>query len=108
MPQGQPWFLQLSFDDPHRPFDDQAIAKPHDPARLSRPPHLPDTRLVARRPARYYDEVSRLDADFGRIMQVLDDRGLTLDTVILFMGDNCAALLLAAKVRFTNGAWTSP
>src|SRR5262245_3449836 len=31
VPRGKPFFLQLCFSDPHRPYDQNAIPQPHDP-----------------------------------------------------------------------------
>ncbi|TWT72405.1 Choline-sulfatase [Crateriforma conspicua] len=93
VPHNQPWFLQLSFDDPHRPLSENAIAAPHDPNAISLPKHVPDTDLVRKDFAKYYDEIARFDTGFGRLIQILEDRNLTQHTLILFMGDNGAAIL---------------
>src|SRR5262249_15303997 len=61
VPKGRPFFLQLCSSDPHRPLDRNAIAKPHDPAKLKLPKHYPDTPLVRDDFARYYDEIARFD-----------------------------------------------
>ena len=88
VPKGKPFFLQLCSNDPHRPLDENAVSVPHDPAKLKLPAHYPDTRLVREDFARYYDEISRFDSDFGRIMTVLRERGLDQNTLVMFMGDN--------------------
>ena len=41
-PQDRPFFFWVASKDPHRPFDEDAIAKPHDPADVVVPPYLPD------------------------------------------------------------------
>ena len=93
VPKGRPFFLQLCFSDPHRPLDKDAIPQPHDPAKLTLPAHYPDTQLVREDFARYYDEISRFDSDFGRAMAILDERGLADSTLVAFMGDNgCSQL----------------
>ncbi|WP_435015924.1 sulfatase family protein [Tundrisphaera sp. TA3] len=91
VPQGKPFVLQLCFSDPHRPLDKDAIPEPHDPKKLTLPKHYPDTPLVREDFARYYDEISRFDGDFGRVLKVLDDRKLADDTIVAFMGDNGAS-----------------
>jgi N-sulfoglucosamine sulfohydrolase len=93
VPAGKPFVLQLCFSDPHRPLDRGAISVPHDPAKLTLPAHYPDTPLVREDFARYYDEIARFDADFGRVLKVLDDRKLADDTIVVFMGDNGASQL---------------
>jgi len=87
----KPFFLQLCSNDPHRPLDQNAIADPHDPARLKLPPHYPDTRLVREDFARYYDEISRFDSDVGEILKVLEQRHLADNTLVAIMGDNGAS-----------------
>jgi N-sulfoglucosamine sulfohydrolase len=88
VPQGKPFFLQLCFSDPHRPLDRNAIPQPHDPQKLTLPPHYPDTPLVRDDFARYYDEIARLDGDVGSVLEELEKRGLAGNTLVVFMGDN--------------------
>jgi N-sulfoglucosamine sulfohydrolase len=88
VPKGKPFFLQLCFNDPHRPLDKSAIPEPHDPAKLKLPPFYPDTKLVREDFARYYDEIARFDGDFGKVLKELEDRKLSDNTLVLFMGDN--------------------
>jgi N-sulfoglucosamine sulfohydrolase len=91
VPKGKPFFLQLCFNDPHRPLDKSAIPEPHDPAKLKLPPFYPDTKLVREDFARYYDEIARFDGDFGKVLKELEDRKLSDNTLVLFMGDNGAS-----------------
>jgi N-sulfoglucosamine sulfohydrolase len=88
VPAGKPFFLWVSFNDPHHPWDRNAISKPHDPATIQVPPYLPDIPEIRNALARYYDEVSRMDAEFQSVMDILDKRGLTTNTLVLFLGDN--------------------
>jgi len=91
VPQGKPFVLQLCFNDPHRPLDKQAIPQPHDPQKIKLPAHYPDTPAVREDIARYYDEIARLDGDFGKVPEELDKRGLADNTLVMFMGDNGAS-----------------
>jgi arylsulfatase A-like enzyme len=43
--------------------------------------------------AAYYDEIGRMDGDVGRVLSILEQRGLAKDTIVLFMGDNGASQL---------------
>jgi len=87
-PEGKPFFLWLSFNDPHHPWDADAIPEPHDPAQLELPPYLPDLPGVRADLARYYNEVSRMDGEFQSVLDVLAERGFGDDTIVVFMGDN--------------------
>jgi arylsulfatase A-like enzyme len=91
VPKGRPFFLQLCSNDPHRPLDRNAIPQPHDPKRVTLPPHYPDTPGVRDDFARYYDEIARFDGDFGQVLGELEKRGLTSSTLVAFMGDNGAS-----------------
>jgi arylsulfatase A-like enzyme len=88
VPKSAPFFLWISFNDPHHVWDANAIPKPHDPARIPVPRFLPDLPGVRHDLAHYYDEVSRLDEEFQWVMQILADRRLAENTLVAFMGDN--------------------
>ena len=102
-PKDKPFVLQLCFNDPHRPLDKNAIAEPHDPAKLTLPSHYPDTKLVREDFARYYDEISRFDADFGAVLKELDDRKLADNTLVVFQGDNGASQLRGKGTLYEFG-----
>ena len=103
VPVGRPWFLQVGFSDPHRPFDKSAFSPPQNPATLKLPPFMPDTPALREDLARHYDEVSRVDSDLGRVLKVLDERGQRNNTVVVYMGDNGAALLRGKGTLYELG-----
>jgi arylsulfatase A-like enzyme len=72
-------------------LDRNAIAEPHDPAKLKLPAWYPDTPGVRDDFARYYDEIARFDGDFGTVLAELDKRGLAESTLVAMMGDNGAS-----------------
>lgn len=49
-------------------------------------------QLVRRHLAEYYAMISHLDDQLGRLMQVLEDKGLLENTIIVYSGDNGLAL----------------
>lgn len=87
-PRNRPFFLHVGFTDPHRPYQPGAVTPPHDPAKVKVPPYLPDLPVVRQDLAHYYDEISRMDAECGRIFDLLERRGLAANTLVLFTGDN--------------------
>jgi arylsulfatase A-like enzyme len=103
VPKDRPFFLQLCSNDPHRPLDRNAIPQPHDPGRLALPTHYPDTKLVREDFARYYDEIARFDGDFGQVLSELTQRGLTENTVVVFLADNGAAQLRGKGTLYEFG-----
>jgi N-sulfoglucosamine sulfohydrolase len=91
VPKGKPFALQLCFSDPHRAYTPGGVPAPHDPAKLKLPAFYPDTKLVREDFARYYDEISRFDADVGTVLAELGKRGLADNTLVVVSGDNGAA-----------------
>lgn len=88
LPRNQPFFLHIGFTDPHRPYTKGAFSPPHDPAKVELPDFLPDTPEVREDLALYYDEIARMDAECGQLLDILDKCGLADNTLVVFMGDN--------------------
>ena len=101
VPEAQPFFLYFGFSQPHRKWgeDHESI----DPAKLQLPPDWPDLPEVRLDYARYLAEVRDLDTGFGHLMQVLEDRGLSQNTLVIFMGDNGEALLRGKGTLYQRG-----
>lgn len=88
LPQGRPFWLQVGFTDPHRPYKLGAFTPPHDPAKARVPAFLPDHPEVRKDIAHYYDAIARMDAECGQIFAILEKRGLADNTFVIFTGDN--------------------
>ncbi len=84
----KPFFFWINFSDPHHVWDRNAIPKPHDPAKIPLPAHLPDLPGMRDDLARYYDEITRADDELGMVLATLEKRGLADNTLVIFMGDN--------------------
>jgi arylsulfatase A-like enzyme len=87
-PDGSPFFLWVNFRDPHHVWDDGALSPGHDAATLRVPAYLPDLPGVREDLRRYYDEIGRLDQDFQKVLDAIENRAAGEDTLILFLGDN--------------------
>ena len=88
LPKARPFFLWVNFNDPHHPWDRNAIPQPHDPRKIPLPPYLPDLPGVREDLARYSDEVARMDEEFQWVTDILQQRGFADNTLVVFMGDN--------------------
>jgi len=96
----QPFFLMMSYGDPHAAMDaeknwgflDQVDGIPEKPIDPSEKTIFPfqkiDSPEQRKRVAGYYNEVLRLDAGIGMVMDVLERNGRTNDTLIIFIGDH--------------------
>ncbi len=86
---GQPFFAVFNLVETH----ESQIRKPsnkalHDPAKAPLPPYWPDTPEVRQDWARYYDNMTAMDAKAGKLLEELDKTGLAADTIILYCGDH--------------------
>ena len=110
-----PFFMYVSFMAPHDPRTMPAeYLRRYDPERLTLPPnflprhpfdngaidirdellagHPREEAEVRRHIAEYYAMITHLDAEIGRLLDVLEQRGLTDDTIIVMAGDNGLAV----------------
>jgi N-sulfoglucosamine sulfohydrolase len=90
-PADKPFFLWANFSDPHHPWNAPAKYRP-DPASLKLPAHWPDLPGMREQLADYCAEVNRLDETVAGVLAVLRERGVLDNTLVIFTGDNGAAL----------------
>ncbi|MBL8809783.1 MAG: sulfatase-like hydrolase/transferase [Planctomycetaceae bacterium] len=90
-PEGKPFCLWVNFSDPHHAWNAPAEFRP-DPATLKLPAHWPDLPGMREQFADYCAEVNRVDQTVGKVLDLLKDRGLQDNTIVVFAGDNGAAL----------------
>lgn len=92
VPKEKSWFFWLGFSDPHHPWDTVSSKGRLDPAKITLPPHLPDLPGVREDLAKYLQEVEHLDEDVKAVLDVLEQRGLAQNTLVIFIGDNGMAM----------------
>lgn len=105
-PKDRPFFLWLAALDPHRDYAEKSIPRPHRPADVIVPPHLPDAPEVRQELALYYDEISRLDDNVGKVIAELERQGVADDTLILFISDNGRPFPGAKTTMYETGIRT--
>jgi len=91
VPDGKPFFLYFGFNQTHRGFGESHEGI--EPDQLELPPDWPDLPEVRLDYARFFNKLRQLDEGFGYIMDVLRERNLENDTMVVFMGDNGEAIL---------------
>jgi arylsulfatase A-like enzyme len=92
VPPGKPWFYWLGFSDPHHPWQTKGPNAIPDAEKLTPPPHLPDLPGVRSDLARYLAEIEHLDADIQDVLDTLQRRGYSNNTIVVFLGDNGMAM----------------
>jgi len=118
----KPFFLYFCPIDPHRSGDinEDSPYKPNrfgnrerghegvqrvrpDPEQLTVPAYLPDTPQTRAELVEYYEAVNRIDQGLGRLIQILEDRGLADNTVIIFTSDHGPAFAGAKTTVYEPG-----
>jgi arylsulfatase A-like enzyme len=90
-PADKPFCLWVNFSDPHHVWNAPAADRPN-PATLKLPAHWPDLPGMREQLADYCAEVNRLDRSVQGVLQLLAARGFEKNTLVVFAGDNGAAL----------------
>lgn len=88
LPAGRPFYLHVGFTDPHRPYRRGAYPVKHDSAKVVVPPFLPDTPEIREDIADYYDAIARMDMEAGQVLELLRQRNLLDNTLVIFTADN--------------------
>ena len=101
---GQPFFsvinLTVSHESKIRAKFDKLI---HDPDGVSLPPYIPDTPAARRDRARYYDIITLMDTQVGRILARLKADGLDKNTIVMFWGDHGEGLPRGKRWIYDSG-----
>lgn len=101
VPKDKPFFIQLGYEDPHYPFTARNLEP--DPLLITIPagmPDLPATRLYL---SQHIGAIQHLDSLVGLLLTEIDNRKLADNTVLIFMGDNGAALLRGKGTLYDAG-----
>jgi N-sulfoglucosamine sulfohydrolase len=96
----QPFYAQINFQETHRTFHAPAKA---DPAKVVLPPYYPDHPIARKDWAQYLDAAIELDRKIALVMKQLSDDGLADSTIVVFFGDNGAAMVRAKQFCYEEG-----
>lgn len=92
---GQPFFAVFNFATSH---ESQVAPKGGKtsfrvpPEKIPLPPYHTDTPDIRRDWANYYDQMTLMDAQVGKVLAELEQAGLADDTIIFYYGDHGGAL----------------
>ena len=113
---GQPFFSVFNFVSTHQGqingTDEEFFAKyrsklapeeRHDPQTLVLPPYYPDTPMVRKIWARYYDLITFMDKQVGDLLAQLDADGLADDTIVFFYSDHGMGLPRFKRTLYDSG-----
>ena len=101
----KPWFLVLSWNPPHPPFDppaedrdlyDQGALKLRPNVRFPTPadkivnpyPQLDSLDNLRRAEQGYYGGITAVDKEFARLLKALEDNGMADNTIVIYTSDH--------------------
>jgi arylsulfatase A-like enzyme len=101
---GQPFFAIFNFTISH---ESQIRNKPHtlihDPAKVKIPAYHPDTPEVRHDWAQYYDRITQMDAQAGKVLKDLADAGLADDTIVFYYADHGSGMPRNKRTACNSG-----
>lgn len=75
----------------------------HDPAQAVVPPYYPDSAIVRREIARFYDCVTVMDAEVGKVLKQLAEDGLAENTIVFFYSDHGSGMPRHKRLLHNSG-----
>ncbi len=101
---GQPFFAVFNSTISH---ESKLRTRPHrathDPAKVTVPPYHPDTPEVRQDWAQYYDRITEMDREVGRVLQQLKEDGLVDDTIVFYYGDHGGGMPRSKRWLYQSG-----
>jgi arylsulfatase A-like enzyme len=101
---GQPFFSVFNLEITH---ESQIRTRPHkwihDPAKARVPAYHPDTLEVRQDWAQYYDNITTMDGQAGRILGDLEKDGLADNTIVFFYGDHGSGMPRSKRWPYNSG-----
>ena len=102
-PDGKPFSFWVGSREPHRPYDAVPDRFTAASAATGVPPFLPVTAAVTEQLSAYLGEIELFDRDVGALVQVLKDRDLFDNTLIVVTSDNGMSFSRAKAMLYRYG-----
>jgi arylsulfatase A-like enzyme len=100
--QDRPFYLEVGFEEPHRPYDFGG-AEPDLSRGVAVPRYLPDAPESRADLAAFQGAIRQMDRGVGRILASLDELGLFERTLVVFVTDHGAAMPRAKGTLYDPG-----
>lgn len=114
---GKPFYHVVNIADPHKPFYNDPISRKKgfdvnvpsriiQPEEIEVPSFLPDLPGVRKDLLNYYNSVKRADDCVGAVLKALESKGLTEQTLVIFLSDHGMPFPMAKSSVYDNGLHT--
>jgi len=102
----QPYCLLVTSGQPHLPWDKGRVGN-YEPKRLSVPPYMVDTPETRNALAKYYAEITYLDGQVGKCMEVVDQSGSRDETLFIFTSEQGSVFVHCKWTLYDTGIRTA-
>lgn len=104
-PQGKPFFSVFNIMRTHESqiWKHKNETLRVDPAKVTLPPYYPESPVIRRDMARYYDNIMVMDSIAGSLLRQLKEDGLLENTIVLFFSDHGAGLPWYKRELYDRG-----
>ncbi|MDX1636353.1 MAG: sulfatase-like hydrolase/transferase [Balneolaceae bacterium] len=101
---GQPFFHVRNFTTTHESrLHDPIDTLMHDPGAMPIPPYHPETEAIKTDWAHYYDQITKMDAEVGKLLDELEASGEAENTIIFYYSDHGGVLPRSKRFMFESG-----
>jgi len=102
----QPYCLVVAYKQPHLPWN-KGTPQDYDPKKLMLPPYMVDTTETRNGLARYYAEITYLDAQIAKCMELVDQSGTRENTLFIFTSEQGSAFAHCKWTLYDSGIRTA-
>ena len=104
--EGQPFFHVKNIGISHESSIHKYIPPDelgHKPDKMILPPYHPDTEEMRHDWAQYYDKITAMDSEVGRVLKQLKDDGLADETIVIYYSDHGGVLGRSKRFVYESG-----
>ncbi len=98
----KPFFAVVNLRLTHRPFE-KDLENPIDPEEVQLPPYYPDHPVCRKDWALYLETVQGLDRQVGQVLDELESRGWSENTIVIFFSDHGRPFSRAKYFLYDSG-----
>jgi uncharacterized sulfatase len=105
-PKDKPFFAVFNSTISHESQIRNKIAdqdRIHDPAKAPVPAYHPDTPVVRKDWAQYYDRITQMDTISGNDLKAIHDAGMDDDTIVFYYGDHGSGMPRSKRWPYFSG-----